>query len=214
MWSNALITMAKKQDWKLIGETHAKCRWTSAMMVLRGKPYTACHDWGQAVLQQLLTSIKPDVVIASERAASGTVDHPKSDAVGRTEVGKGMVPYFRTLLQHGINVVAIHETPNLGFDVPDCLAKRNGSITKCSTPAKKALQDHKTSIDAAEAVMGDALPVVNVNDLLCTPTVCPGAVGKVIGYRDNNHLSLSMTRTLEPYFAKRLLATGAFSGSG
>jgi peptidoglycan/LPS O-acetylase OafA/YrhL len=214
MWSNVLITMAKQQGWKLIGETHAKCRWTSAMMVLRGKPYTACHDWGQAVLHQLLTTIKPDVVIASERAASGTVDHPQSDAVGRALVGKGMVPYFRTLLQHSINVVAIHETPNLGFDVPDCLAKRNGSIAKCSTPADEALQQHKTSIDAAKAVMGDALPVVNVNDLLCTPTVCPGAVGKVIGYRDNNHLSLSMTRTLEPYFAKRLLATGAFSASG
>ena len=213
MWSNALITIAKQHDWKLVGETHAKCRWTSTMMVLKGKPYTACHDWGQAVLNQMLTSIEPDVVIVSERAASGTVSHPTPDAVGRTLVGQGMVPYFHTLLQHGIKVVAIHETPNLGFDVPDCLAGRKGSVEKCSTPIDEALQQHKTSIDAAKAAMGDTLPVVNVNDLLCTSTECPPEVGGVIAYRDSNHLSLSITRSLEPYFAKRLLATGAFSGS-
>ena len=62
--------------------------------------------------------------------------------------------------------------------------------------------------------MGDSLPVVNVNDLLCTPTVCPSAVGGVIAYRDNNHLSLSITRSLEPSFARRLRATGASRGSG
>jgi peptidoglycan/LPS O-acetylase OafA/YrhL len=212
-WSSALLDIAQRHRWKLVGEVHAACRWTATMTVLAGKPYTACHEWGVQVLADLVNTVKPGVVIITDRAVSATVDHPTLDATSRTAVGEGMAPYVTELLRHGIKVVAIHETPELGRNVPDCLSGRRGSIAACSTSARKALWRH-TSIDGAAAKLGSRLPVVDMNDYLCTSRTCLPVVGNVVVYRDTQHLTRTITLSLAPYLDERLHATGAFTADG
>jgi peptidoglycan/LPS O-acetylase OafA/YrhL len=207
-WSSVLDSIGKRQHWKFVAEVHAACRWTSTMTVLFGKPMTACHDWGVAVLNDLITNIKPDVVITSERPSTGTVDHPQSDAQSWKEIGQGMAQYADSLAAHGIASVAIQETPEPNINVPDCLAARTGSITSCSAPAATALLNN-TPIDAA-AHADPQLAVIDMNDLICDPTTCAPVVGGLVVYRDEDHLTESYTLSLLPYLQDRLLATGLF----
>jgi hypothetical protein len=44
---------------------------------------------------------------------------------------------------------------------------------------------------------------------LCGKADCPAAIGNVLVYFDNHHLTQAYSQTLAPYLRQRLLASGA-----
>ncbi len=94
-------------------------------------------------------------------------------------------------------------------NVPNCLASRTGSVASCSTPASQAILAN-SPIDIAAKQLGGAVPVVNMNSLICAPDTCAPVVGNVIPYQDAHHLTATFTKTTEPYLRTKLLATKAF----
>jgi peptidoglycan/LPS O-acetylase OafA/YrhL len=209
-WSSALANLATRRGWKLVAVTHSSCPWTATLTTQTGKktPYTACDKWGATVLNDLVTRIKPDVVITSDRPTNGVPDNPKSTPESRQDIGEGMAKYWTDLGKHGIPVVAIQESPEMGKDIPTCLAARGGSPAKCSVPADKAIYTD-TAVDTAARTVSSAA-VVDLNPFICTAKVCPPVVGNVVVYRDSHHLTKTYTLSLEPYLEKSLLATSAF----
>jgi peptidoglycan/LPS O-acetylase OafA/YrhL len=212
-WSTDLNTIAKQEHWKLVVETHDSCPFSSTESVLQGQsvPFTACYDWGKNVLSNLLTTIHPNVVIVSERPVNGTVSDHKADPSSMAAIGAGMANYWKQLIAHGIKVVAIHETPEPGQNIPDCLAARGATISGCAVAASKAVTKD-TPTDAAVKLMGGAVPEVNMDKYICTATTCPAVVGDVIVYRDNQHLSNTYSESIEPYLKAALLKLPALSG--
>ena len=56
-WFTPLQKIADERHWKLVTELHSVCPLTTAVMVSPaavGGPYTACHDWGKAVVHDLV----------------------------------------------------------------------------------------------------------------------------------------------------------------
>jgi hypothetical protein len=199
-WFTPLQKIASQRHWKLVTELHSICPLSSALMVTPHAvgPYTPCHAWGAAVVHDLITSIRPDVVITSDWPGLATVKHPAA----QQEIGAGMARYWDQLESHGISVVAIRESPDVGLNVLDCLSKHTPK--KCTVPRAKAeVQDPPTQF-ATRAASGK-VPLIDMDSLICRPATCPPIVGNVLVYQDSHHLTSAYALTTAPYLEKRLL---------
>jgi peptidoglycan/LPS O-acetylase OafA/YrhL len=206
-WFPALQQIAVQRHWKLVTDLHAKCAWTATMMVDNGTnaPSTSCHDWGGAVLSDLLTKIRPDVVITSALAGQGTVSHPAPGPQAYADVAAGMAQYWRQLEANQISVVAIRETPTIYNLVPGyCVSRHGSSSAACDEPRSQAvLTDPPT--ERAARQLGGTVKVIDMNSLICGPVECSPVVGNVMVYVDSAHLTSSYSETLAPFLEPRLL---------
>jgi peptidoglycan/LPS O-acetylase OafA/YrhL len=205
-WFAPLQAIALKRHWRLITDLHSVCPLSSAMLLTpeTGGPYTPCHAWGKAVMHDLVTRIKPDVVITSEYPLVTTVKHPEGGALSAAEIGKGMDKYWKQLEGHGISVMAIKETPLVGLNMPECVSRNPTNTSLCDVPRSKAVRRHLPAVYAARASHG-TVPLIDMNALICGPVDCTAVVGNVLVYQDNHHLTSTYALTMAPYLERRLL---------
>jgi peptidoglycan/LPS O-acetylase OafA/YrhL len=214
-WFTPLQKIALARHWELVTDLHSICPLSTAMLVTphTGGPYTACHAWGAAVVHNLVTTIRPDVVITSELPGLSTVNHPSGGMAAQAEIGDGMARYWRQLQDSGISVVAIKESPDVGLNVPECLTRNPSARAKCAVPTAKAIAPDLPTKYAARAADG-SVPVIDMNSLICDPGKCLPVVGNVLVYQDSHHLTSTYALTTAPYLEERLLsASKALSGS-
>jgi peptidoglycan/LPS O-acetylase OafA/YrhL len=206
-WFPALEQIAAQRHWKLVTELHATCTWTATVMIDRefNHPYPTCHAWGVTVLHDLVTKIRPDVVITSELGQRGSVSHPTPGPRAYADVAAGMAQYWRQLEASKISVVAIRETPTISTIVPgSCVARHGPSSSACDEPASAAILPDPPTVLAARQ-LGGTVKVIDMNSLICGPTECSPVVGNVMVYVDRDHLTSSYSETLAPFLLRRLL---------
>ena len=205
-WFTPLEKIAVDRHWELVTDLHSVCPLSSAMMITPdlGGPYTSCHSWGAAVVRDLVTKIRPDVVITSDYPGLATVKHPKGGAAAQQDIGAGMAAYWKQLESRHISVVAIKESPDMGLNVPDCLSKNPSSPAKCTVPAARAIKRNLPTVYAAKAASG-SVPLIDMNPLICGPVSCPPVIGNVLVYQDSHHLTSTYALTTAPYLERRLL---------
>ena len=205
-WFTPLAKIAADRHWELVTELHSVCPLSSAMMITpdTGGPYTSCHSWGAAVMRDLITKIRPDVVITSDYPGLATVRHPAGGAAAQQDIGAGMAAYWKQLESHHISVIAIKESPDMGLNVPDCLSKNPSSPAKCTVPAARAIKPNLPTVYATRAASG-SVPLINMNPLICGPVSCPPVIGNVLVYQDSHHLTSTYALTTAPYLEARLL---------
>jgi peptidoglycan/LPS O-acetylase OafA/YrhL len=209
-WWAPLDQIATQQHWELITELHATCAWTATQLydpVNKGA-FPTCHQWGVSVLHDLVTTIRPDVVITSELGSTTSLAHPAPSSQASKDVGDGMATYWRQLQEHGIGVIAIRETPQIGLNGPDCVAQYGAAGPACSVPRSEA-EGADWPISYADRTVGGTVPVIDMNSLICGPVSCPAVVGNVLVYMDSHHLTQSYAQTLAPYLRGKL--TGALA---
>jgi peptidoglycan/LPS O-acetylase OafA/YrhL len=205
-WWAPLAEIASQEHWELITELHATCVWTAAQLYdvdVHG-PYPACHQWGATMLTDLITTIRPDLVIATGNAGMTTVAHPTPGSAARAEVGAGEAAYWAALQAHGIPVIAIRETPDTGQDEPACVSQYGPTAKTCSVSRATATFPDPPTSYAARALHG-TVPVIDMTSLICEPTVCPPVVGNVLIYFDSHHMTQAYSSTLAPYLKAKLL---------
>jgi peptidoglycan/LPS O-acetylase OafA/YrhL len=214
-WQSALADIAKRHRWLLVTDYRASCDWSATMTAKldSSAPYTACRDWGSNALHDLLTNIRPDVVITSGRPTFGTPSHPEPDATSFTSIARGTATYWRDLVAAGIKVIALAATPEMGSNVPDCLTGAHGTVASCSVPRTTAVRADKP-LQQAVRLVGRGSELVDMNSLICAPRTCAPVVGNVVVYLDAHHLTRTFTRTLEPYLETKLLASAALRAPG
>jgi len=124
-WWKALSVIATQEHWKLVTELHATCAFTATPAIAPGKggPYPACTSWGHAVLRDLVTNVKPQLVITSSMATEDAFGYPHGTSASRAALGAGEAAYWKQLRAHGIHVVAIRETPDPGINGPACVGQ-------------------------------------------------------------------------------------------
>jgi hypothetical protein len=209
-WMVPLDVIGKARHWKIITILHSLCAWTATMtlqVLLSPGPYTACHTWGANAQRLLLTKIKPDVVISSDRPQLHTPAVPGGGTAALVAVGRGMATYWRQLIAHHISVVAIRETPEPGHNMPHCLTTK--SARACSTSRAKAIAPITPVTVADRAVQGRET-LIDMNNFICS-TLCTPIVGNVLVYRDVHHLTRTFSLTLTPYLERQLLKVPALA---
>ena len=209
-WFPALDEIALRYHWKLVTDLHGVCTFTSTWLINPGttSPYTVCHEWGVSVLHDLLTSIHPNVVITSDLPDLGTVAHAKAGPAAYADIAAGMVSYWTQLEDHGISVVPIEETPMMGFNPPDCVAKYGTSSSKCDESVSTALPSDPPTV-LATRLMNGKVKLIDMNEYVCDPTKCPSVVGNILVYFDEHHLTSNYSKTMVPYLAPRLFSSSA-----
>jgi len=209
-WWAPLDEIATREHWKLVTELHASCPWSATPLYDPEKraAFTACDAWGAAVLTDLLTRIHPDVVITSGYVNMTSMAHPTAGPQARADVGAGEATYWRQLKSRGISVIAIRETPDMGLNVPTCVAGYGTDAGRCLVPRSKAVPADPPTSYAARALHG-TVPVIDMTSLICGRQECPPVVGNVLVYLDNRHLTQSYAKTLAPYLSERLLSASS-----
>jgi peptidoglycan/LPS O-acetylase OafA/YrhL len=203
-WFTPLQQIAVQRHWRLVTDLHSVCPLSSTMMITpdTGGPYTPCHAWGAAVVHDLDTTIKPNVVITSDYPGLATAQHPSGGAQAEQDIGAGMASYWRQLQAHGISVVAIKESPDVGLNVPACLTKH--AAAKCTVPKARALVPNPPTVYATQA-LGGTVPLIDMDSQICARNSCPPVIGNVLVYQDSHHLTSTYALTTAPYLEQRLL---------
>jgi peptidoglycan/LPS O-acetylase OafA/YrhL len=210
-WFPALNELAVRYHWRLVTDLHSTCPWTATWMTdpntnVPGVRYTACHEWDVAVQRDLLTSIRPAVVITSDFAQMGSVAHPQYGPAAYANIAAGMAQYWKQLQAHGISVVPIQETPMMTVDPPDCVSQYGAASPVCDRPAAAAIPPDPPVVQAARLMAG-SVKVVDMNQFICARGTCPSVVGNVLVYFDVHHLTSSYVETMTPYLAQRLFSS-------
>ena len=215
-WFDALNAIAVQRHWKLVTELHSSCPWSSTLMLNSNDigHFTACQTWGAAVLHDLITTIRPDVVLTSDYPNMATPDHPVMESKAAVAaIGAGMAQYWTQLEKAGISVTAIRETPDLVEDVPTCVEKYAADLAKCDVPVAKAvLQD--SPITEAARLMDGKVSVVDANPLICGPQACAPVVGNVLVYSDRHHLTSVYSKSTAPFLTPLLLKANKVLAAG
>ena len=156
------------------------------------------------MLNDLVTKIKPNVVITSGLPEDGTVGHPTPGPAAFKAIGAGMAQYWTDLENHGIDVVAIKETPLIDF--PCLTASRSTAGTRPSARCRRPRRSPPTRRPSvASRDTGGKVKVINMDNFICGPKECKPVVGNVLVYLDGRHLTATYAQTLTKYLEPRLL---------
>jgi hypothetical protein len=100
-------------------------------------------------------------------------------------------------------IVVIRDNPfNLKIDcVERSVELTHAPLSSCDNPRDKALPPDP-AVEAASRF--PKAQVIDLTDLYCGSAVCPGVIGGVSVYYDDNHLTPLYARTLAPFFLRRL----------
>jgi peptidoglycan/LPS O-acetylase OafA/YrhL len=207
-WFDALNAIAAHRHWKLVTELHSSCPWSSTLVLNWNGigELTACQTWGAAVLHDLITTIRPNVVITSDYPSllSTPDHHVNASPAAMAEIGAGMAQYWTQLEAAGIAVTPIKETPDLVEDVPTCVDQHPNDLTQCDVPVSTAILQDSPVTDAAK-LMNGKVTVVNANSLICGPKVCAPVVGNVLVFGDRHHLTGPYSKSTAPFLEPLLL---------
>ena len=102
---------------------------------------------------------------------------------------------WQQLTKEGIRVLAIADTPRPGFDMADCVSKNEEHQLKCAVSRAKAFKAAGTTVTAAAKGQRD-VKLVDLGDAICPDTLCAPVIGRVLVYRDTDHVTATYARSL------------------
>ncbi|MGW2095641.1 acyltransferase family protein [Promicromonospora sukumoe] len=196
MFASPVVDAARERGWRVVTYLHNSCPFSLDEREMQfSKP---CLRSNQETLDALVAEA-PDLVVTGIYADSvfkGTVPG-YAPGVG------GLVQAWDTLQEAGSRVVVIKDAPRPRADVLECVADHEEEPGLCSVPREEAFDypGHKTLTEAARIAGVD---VIDLSDRYCGPQRCMPVVGNVMVYRDNNHVTDTYARSLQPYVAEGL----------
>ncbi|WP_017559247.1 acyltransferase family protein [Nocardiopsis baichengensis] len=196
-WFPALEAIAAEHDWRIVNIVKGACLFTDAPQTYKGEPYPSCAEWNRGVMDEL-AELRPDAVFTT----GTTTSRDATAGFGGEQVVDGYVDRWRELDAMGVRVVAVRDTPRLGFDAVECLA--SGAPGECTAPAEESLAP-VSPLDGAAGLPGN-VEVLDLNDLLCSGGECPSVIGNVLVYWDGSHIAATYMRTMAPVLEERMLA--------
>jgi peptidoglycan/LPS O-acetylase OafA/YrhL len=163
-----------------------------------------CALWRENALR-LLEVERPDVVLTTGLTPSGyeVIDYQVADVATFAE---GYIDVWSRLMNAGITVGAIRDTPYFPVDVPGCVAEHLRNPDVCDRSRAEVLDPTDDPLISAAERAG--VPLIDLSDAICRATTCPVVIGNVLVYRDRHHLTATYARTLEAALIERLEGHG------
>jgi peptidoglycan/LPS O-acetylase OafA/YrhL len=189
MWMTALGAVATENDWLAVSVHRPDCRFVDAP----GTVAPECHTFNEAVTDYALR-LSPDAVL--------TVGSRTAWSSPEEQVPAGFEAAIAPLLDAGIPVVALRDTPRFEEDMAECTARNAAEPSVCDVPVAQVLPPSSPLAAVAARVPG--LEYLDLTDLVCAEATCHGIVGNVRVFMDRDHLSKSYVETTVPVFSERL----------
>ena len=200
-WFPALEEAARKQGWQLLVLAKKGCSPADFKTYDEsGRVRSDCAPWKAAVAKRL-TEYKPDIVFVSSyryRLSQKPLTSG-SEAMWRTAVETGLRA-IRPLAHH---VLWVGDTPDPANVPISCLSAHVSSADKCVLARATADKEALARAEKAAAAATDST-YVHTPDWFCSTGPCVVMLGNIMVYRDDNHITATMSR----YFAPFMVALG------
>jgi len=190
-WLPALDAIAKKQDWRIVVYTKSNCIFGDEIGDLQYDEW--CREWNERTLAILLAD-RPPVIFTTATRGSGAREH----------VPEGFLTRWRRLQAAGIEVIAIRDTPWMQFWVPECLDMKGHDLSSCSQARANVLATTSPLLHSSNRPPN--VSFIDMSEYFCNDTTCPPAIGNVIVYVDDSHITSTYSRTLAPMLSRKLAA--------
>nr|WP_184079689.1 acyltransferase family protein [Nocardiopsis mwathae] len=194
-WFPALEEIAQDNGWRIVNIVKGACLFTDAPQTYKGAEYTSCAEWNRGVMTEL-ADLRPDAVFTTATTTSLDTEA----GYGEETVVDGYTAKWRALAALGIDVIAIRDTPRLGFDTASCVAAKPPS--DCAGARSDSLAEESPLSDLADAPAN--VTFLDLTDHLCTADRCPAVIGNVLVYWDGGHITTTYMRTLAPPLETRM----------
>jgi len=187
MWMPALIELARRDHWVLVGLAKVGCvarRWTRSDEC--GQWFRWAREQAIALHPQATLVIASRAGLADPRAAVGPIDR-----------------LSRLLERHRQRVVLLGDAPSQQRDPLECLPSLGATLADCTATGKpvQARVESQIAAHARKARVGyiDTRPWFCAHPGGSSPAwVCPMVVGRTITYVDRGHVTQTYVRELAP----------------
>ena len=185
MWLPALLEMAWRDHWAVIPLVRLGCtpeRWINGSSA-------SCRKWYDWALRRI-RRLRPTVTLLG-----GSIgERPSPSTRGATA---GVIAAARALEPLG-PVVVIGDPEGLDEGPIDCLLSRRASMARCTTTWPRASLEAYDEVDRTAKQLG--VGFLQTRGFACYQRQCPAVVGRMIAWRDNNHLSAVYSAELADAF--------------
>ena len=202
-WFPALERLASSHGWRLVSLTKSSCPaadvtiWSTSLK----REYSECDEWRRAALERIAREHPWLVVISDSReytlwSEGALVPAAEGGALWNGGLGRTLA----NLAAVAGRVVLIGDTPRSQVDPPVCLSRHPDDVLACASPQRLALDTARLAEERAVAATAHA-GFVDPTAWVCPSEPCPVIVGRLLVYRDEQHLTATFARAL----ANRLL---------
>jgi peptidoglycan/LPS O-acetylase OafA/YrhL len=101
------------------------------------------------------------------------------------------------LRQDGAPIVYLADTPLPGKDIPVCISGALDDWSQCAFPRQSALSPDQVVVQALTGRQ-QQLNVVDLTSYLCPTAICPAVRNGILLYRDDSHITATVSRVLAP----------------
>ncbi|WP_157944058.1 acyltransferase family protein [Blastococcus atacamensis] len=192
-FATVLSDIAAGEGLRLQAMVHDGCPFGMALPRTPMGPLTTCPEGNAATLEQIL-ELKPRAVITSAMNPAGYASVLGFRWTSFSAQVEGYREAWAPLLEAGIEVVVLRDTPLPTFHAPECVERHGADAPQCRTDRETAVEDTPDpAVAAAKGLSG--VRVVDLTGHLCNAEVCPAVIGNVLVYRDN-HVTDMFARSL------------------
>lgn len=191
-WFPALERLSSSESWNIRPHTKSSCPAADVTIVTDGVADTGCDRWRDAVIREIEVS-PPDLVIISGFAHYDEYGAPSVTASAWAAGLSSVVVRLKAVTE----VAVITDTPRFLRSPAICLSATVDDTSQCERPRDLALDSVWAAVESSAASRAGA-EVLDLNPFLCTDEVCGVIIGNVLMYRDEHHLSATMSSSLSP----------------
>ncbi|MBW9214120.1 acyltransferase [Mumia sp. zg.B53] len=201
-WLPALQEVARTRGWRITTYLASQCGLADTPQQFDTAAKSArCSAWVGRVTRRIASG-DHDLVVYTNRISVPVVG--QDIAGSQDDYRRGYETILSTVRASGVPVVVIRDTPAPGMIIPDCLAENAADLTRCSAP-RHEWEPSEPVLDAVHDLDDRGIVLANLNDRICQPERCDGAVGGVVVYFDGSHLTATYARTLAPVLERPLM---------
>ncbi len=203
-WFAPVARAAGDQGWELNAWTKSSCPAADVevWLIPMRSPYRTCSTWRESIMRSLVEDPPRLVILGNSSRYYGGIYDPEHDgpadrATAESKWLSGMNATIERLIELGVQVVELRDTPHLARDFRDCL--KGGDWKDCNTAREVALAGMSGGRSSSERYSQ-----LDFTDQLCGGAFCYSVVDGMIAYRDSNHLASRFAATMHVTFAQLL----------
>ena len=206
-WSAALGELGRQQGWRGTVFTGPGCMMTTASNQQHPILRAACMRAYRETMAWLRDHREIDFVLMTHKSGQW-LNGPKATVEQRKF--EGFKKTWKQYPRHVRRVIALTDTPLASRAQFDCLVRvvrvaQAPAGPQCWAPRQVALPRPDAAGLAARDLKSSRYRVVDMNDLICTVSLCYPAVGGVLVNLDvSGHMAPDFARTMEPQLLRRL----------
>lgn len=203
-WGPAIVPLAQRRGWKLYTLLRAGCPIANVVTEKN------CAGWRGRALSRIERIRPQHIIISTSIGNRYRLKHQGRDMTRKESeprLRSGMARTIQRLKRIGSldpgkhKIKLIRDQVMAPFLPSACLRRNNGQASKCSWRNQRRWAP---GFDWAAAKRTGILPAIDPTKALCGPKWCSPTQGRILKYRDTDHITATYARTLIGWFGKRL----------